>query len=206
LSSGNKYLILIVFLFSIILYSCGGKNSENKKKIDYENPQVVLQQAQSVLGNNVKFAYKGTFDNDSKIEIAAGIEVQNSKEWGIKFALLKMEDGNLTQTYISPLLNGSFNQCLFQKIKFPMFGYELGYYNSQDYYLGSGGGEVYSYIINFKEGKVYYAHLISGPRRPISLYLSKNIDSKEIKNFFMSNFKRDFPSYSLIDKDIEMKN
>ncbi len=29
--------------------------------------------------------------------------------------------------------------------------YDLIYYNSLDYFLGSGGGEVYSYIIDFNK-------------------------------------------------------
>ncbi len=205
----NRNLFFTVILFSVIFYSCGGKKggeNEGNKKIDFENPQVVLQQAKNVSGNNVEFAYKGKFDDDSNIEIAAGLEVQNSKEWGIKFELLKMKDGTLKKTFESPLLNGSFRKCLFQKIKFPMFNYELVYYNSQDYYLGSQGGEIYSYIVNFKEGRIYYAHLISGPGRPISVFLSKNIDVPGIKNFFMSIFKKDFPSFTVVDKDFELKN
>ncbi len=205
----NKYIFLIAVFCSVVFYSCGGKKSgenEGNKKIDFEDPQVVLQQAKNILGSNVDYAYKGNFDNDSKIEIAAGSEVQNTKEWGIKFELLKMKDGILVKTFESPLLNGSFRKCLFQKIKFPMFNYELVYYNSQDYYLGSGGGEVYSYIINYKEEKIYYAHLITGPGRPISVYLSKNIDVPGIKNFFMSIFKKDFPSFTVIDKDINLKD
>jgi len=203
----NKYFFIVAILFSLILNSCGGKkSSKNENKVDFENPQVVMQQAENVLGNNVKYAYKGKFDDDSNIEIAAGLEVQNSKEWGIKFVLLKMENGSLVKAYESPLFNGSFRECLFQKIKFPMFDYELVYYNSQDYYLGSGGGEIYSYIVNYKEGKTYYAHLISASNRPISVFLSKNIEVQEIKNFFMSNFKRDFPSFTVVDKDIELKN
>ena len=203
----NKYIFIIAILLSFILNSCGGKSDKNgNDKVDFENPQVVLQQAKDVLGNNVKYAYKGKFDDDSNIEIAAGLEVQNSKVWGIKFVLLKMENGSLVKAYESPLFNGSFKECLFQKIKFPMFDYELVYYNSQDYYLGSGGGEIFSYIVNYQEGKTYYAHLISGPNRPISVFLSKNIEVREIKNFFVSNFKRDFPSFTVVDKDIELKN
>ena len=86
----NRNLFFTVILFSVIFYSCGGKKggeNEGNKKIDFENPQVVLQQAKNVSGNNVEFAYKGKFDDDSNIEIAAGLEVQNSKEWGIKFEM-----------------------------------------------------------------------------------------------------------------------
>jgi hypothetical protein len=204
----NKKVLFPFFLILPLLISCGGKNtdtSESSQKIDYENPQFVIQQVKKTLGDNVKFAYKGRYNRDSVIEIAAGTEIQNPKEWGIKFLLLKSDSHNLINIFQTPLLNGSFNKCLVQKIKFPMFDYELIYYNSQDYFLGSGGGEVYSYLINFNEGKIYFAHLVDQPGKPASLFLSENIDINEVKSFFISNFKRDYPEVKVVTKDIVLK-
>jgi hypothetical protein len=198
----------VFFLILPLLISCGEKNTGNSDpslKTDYENPQFVIQQAKKTLGDNVKFAYKGIYNKDSVTEIAAGTEIQNPKEWGIKFLLLKLDGRNLITTYQTALLNGSFNKCLVQKIKFPMFDYELIYYNSQDYFLGSGGGEVYSYLINYNEGKTYFAHLVDEPGKSASLFLSENIDIIEVKNFFISNFKRDYPAVKLIPKDVVLK-
>ena len=204
----NKYLLPLILSLSLIFFSCGGKKQTNQPAInqpDLNNPEVVLQQAKNILGDNVKFAYKGSFDSDSTIEISAGTEIDEQKNYGIRFSLLKQENDQYVSTFQTPLLNGSFKGCLVKKIKFPMFNYELVYYNSQDFYLGSGGGEVFSYIINFKEKKIYYAHFISVPGRPVSLYLSPNIDIPEIKNFFIGNFKRDFSAFKIIDKDVTLK-
>ncbi len=44
---------------------------------------------QKLVGSNVMFAYKGNYDADTSAEIAAGLEINNSKDWGIKFNLLK---------------------------------------------------------------------------------------------------------------------
>ncbi len=191
-----------------MIISCSEKkptSSENLNAIDYENPKAVQQLAKSVVDNDVKFAYKGKFDKDSVIEIAAGTEIKSPKEWGIKFFLLKRTGDQLDIVFQSALLNGSFKDCLVQKIKFPFFDYELIYYNSQNFFLGSGGGEVYSYLVNYNEGKTYYAHLIMETDKPISLYLSDDIDISEVKNFFISNFKRDYPSLHLVSKDIVVK-
>lgn len=204
----NKKIWYTLFFILPLLISCGEKNtdtSESAQKVDYENPQSVIQAANQAVGENVKFAYKGSFNKDTMIEIATGTEVQNAKEWGIKFLLLKLDKNNFTTVYQTPLLNGSFNKCLVQKIKFPMFDYELIYYNSQAYFLGSSGGEVYSYLINYNEGKVYYAHLVDAPGKPASLFLSENIDISEVKSFFISNFKRDYPAVKVISKDIVLK-
>ncbi len=203
----KKYLPYLLFV-AFIFYSCSSKKSkkeQEKTKINFNNPAYVLQQTKKILGNDVKFAYKGNFDGDSAIEVAAGVELRKNKQWGIKFILLKMENDHLKTVFQTSLLNGSFRECLVQKIKFPMFNYELIYYNSQDYFLGSGGGEVYSYIINYKEERAYYAHLVVEPNKPVSLYLSDNIDVPGIKSFFISDFKRDFHSFKIVSKDLVLK-
>ena len=204
----DKKLFCIFLLALPLLAACNDKNADNTDssiKADYENPEFVVQQAKKALGDNVKFAYKGKFNKDSVIEVSAGTEIQNPKEWGIKFYLLELKGDNIITAFQTPLLNGSFNKCLVQKIKFPMFDYELIYYNSQGYFLGSGGGEVYSYLVNFNEGKTYYAHLVDEPGKQVSLFLSENIDFNEVKSFFTSNFKRDYPTLKVVNKDIVLK-
>ena len=106
-------------------------------------------------------------------------------------------------TFQTNLLKGSFKESLTKKIKFPAYDYELIYYNSQDYFLGSGGGEIFSYIINFKNQKTFYAHLFL-EKEKISLFLSNNIDNSEIKNFFIANFKRDYPNLQIVSKDVNI--
>jgi hypothetical protein len=205
----NKKLIFSIFLFLPLLISCGEKNSdspETSQKTDYDNPQTVVQEAIKVVGDDVKFAYKGRYNKDTVVEIAAGTEVQSPKEWGIKFLLLKSDGNKLAAVFQTPLLNGSFKKCLVQKIKFPMFDYELVYYNSQAFFLGSGGGEVYSYLVNFNDSKTYYAHLVDLPGKPASLFLSENMDVDEVKSFFISNFKRDYPALKVVSKDIVLKD
>jgi hypothetical protein len=195
-------------LLSVIFFSCGKnkKGQENAEtNIDYSNPLVAAQQAQKYLDANVMFAAKGKFDRDTVLEIVAGTEMNDSTEPGIKFALLKKSDEGLEKVYETGMLNGSFKDGLVKRIKFPAFGYELVYYNSQDYYLGSGGGEVYSYIINFNKEKAYYAHLVIEKERPASLYLSDNIDVPELKTFFISIFRKDHPSLQIVAKDVVLK-
>ncbi len=203
----NRYSIFIALVFSLIFVSCSGKksNQTDDQTVDWGNPQVVLQKAKEVLGPNVSFAYNGRFDMDTVVEIAAGVETQSPKEWGIKFILLKMEGDQLKIAFQTKLLNGSFKQCLVQKIKFPFFDHELIYYNSQDYFLGSGGGEVYSYLVNFNQKETYYAHLVTEQGKPISLFLSDNIDIPQVKGFFTSVFKRDYPSLKVVSKDVVLK-
>lgn len=204
----NKKIFPPLILFFLIFYSCGEKKQDTnlaELNKNYNDPSYVLTQAKNILGNDVKETFKGRFDRDSVIEVIAGTEISNEKEWGIRFYFLKMKNGELTKTWQTDLLQGSFKGSLCDKIKFPSFDHELVYYNSKDYFLGSGGGEVFTYIINFQDNKTYYAHLIDERGKPVSLFVSDNIDVPEIHNFFVSIFKRDYPALKLVDKDIQLK-
>src|SRR5690606_12417407 len=197
---------IISMIFLTFLISCGEKEPEyTEVKPDFNNQDFVLEQAKKTLGDNVEFAYSGLFDSDSVLDVSAGTEIVNKDIWGIKFFLLKINNEKLETEYESDLLEGSFNECLIQKIKFPSFPYELIYYNSLDYYLGSGGGEVFSYIVDLNEKEIFYAHLIAEPDQPVSLFLSENITNNDVKNLFISNFKRDYPTLKVVTSDVDLK-
>lgn len=196
--------IIICILTALLFYSCTEKKEEASPVKDYDDPAVALNEAKSILGPDTKFAYKGMFDKDSVIEIAAGTEISQKNEWGIKFQFLKQKDKKFHKVFETDLLNGSFKESITKKIKFPSFDYELIYYNSSDYFLGSGIGEVFSYIVDFKESKIYYAHLIQN--RGISLFLSENMENSNIKSFFISLFRKDYPDLKLISEDIDLMN
>jgi len=204
----NKKILSVVILLSLVLFSCGGnKSKEERAKLEnsYNDPSFVLSQAKRVLGDSVLTAFKGRFDQDSVIEVVAGTEISNKSEWGIRFYFLKLQGDDLVKVAQTALLQGSFKGSLCNKIKFPSFNHELIYYNSRDYFLGSAGGEIFSYIINFQENKTYYAHLVADENKPNVLFISENIDVPEIKNFFILNFKRDYPKISLSSKDVRLK-
>ena len=200
----NKTVKSLVFLFVFALIFGCGKTEEKKVNEEpvknFNDPSVMMSESQKVLGNNTKMAYSGKFEDESKDEIVAGVEIDTKDELGIKFALLKITGNKLMKGYETGLLNGSITDGYISKIKLPPNNYEYLYYNSQDYYVGSGGGEVFSYIIDFKLGKVYYAHLIIEPK-VISLFLSPDIENQETKDFFIKNFRKDYPSFTVVSKD-----
>jgi hypothetical protein len=208
----NKKILLtilqiVLFISGITLSSCG--NNEEKpaaSAVNLDNPKVLKEEINKILGENTQVTFTGLFDNDKTTEIIAGTEVVTEKVWGIKFSLIKRNNNKLTKGFQTKLLEGSFKESLVNKIKFPSFDYELIYYNSRDYYMGSGGGEVFSYVIDFENKETFYAHLVVEPEKPVYLYLSDNINSPEIKNFFISNFKRDYSSPTLVAKDIDLED
>lgn len=200
-----KFLIFVLIFILISLPSCSTKKQGEKPIISITDSLAVNKEAKKLLGDDLRFITTGDFAGDSLLEVAAGIEIVENNNWGIRFILLDIDDNKLVKKYETNLLDGSFKESFVQKIKLPKFDHELIYYNSQDYFWGSGGGEVFSYIIDFNKQETYYAHLFSESRRQVELFLSKNIVEPELKNFFVSVFKKDYPDLKLSSEDVTLE-
>ena len=183
---------MVLFLFWGII-SCSDKE-EKIPVLDFENKVQVLDIVKKHYNKETQVAFGGLFDETGKQYIAAGYEINNSDEWGIKFEFLEKSG--------TELLDGSFKESFVDKIQFSSIDYDLVYYNSQGYFMGSGGGEVFSYIVDFENKQVYYAHLVVEPGSSTSLFISENTQNKELINFFTLTFKKDHPTLKIVEDDI----
>ena len=198
----NKtFHLLFIFTLIFIVFGCKKSNEPPPHNL-FENEQLVAKTAKDLVGPNVSFTTSGYFESDTLKSIVAGVEVSENNIYGIKFYLISWIDGEFKIKYSTNVLNGSFVQCLVNKIKFSDFDTELIYYNSKNYFMGNGGGDVYSHVIDLKKLKVYSAHLSVISEGRVSLDLSQNIDNPMIKNFFISYFRRDYPNLRLVERAI----
>lgn len=191
---------MILFLLLGII-SCSDKE-EKIPVLDFENKVQVLDIVKKHYNKETQVAFGGLFDETGKQYIAAGYEINNSDEWGIKFEFLEKSGNEFNSKYETELLDGSFKESFVDKIQFSSIDYDLVYYNSQGYFMGSGGGEVFSYIIDFENKQVYYAHLVVEPGSSNSLFISENTQNKELINFFTLTFKKDHPTLKIVEDDI----
>ena len=192
----HKFFGTIFFL--LLFYSCGDKI----KQVNFDDPRAVRNVANKLLEDNIKFSAAGYFSSDSARSIVAGTESSGPDQFGISFSLIDFVDDELNVVYTTGILNGSFDKCVVDKMKFSKEKNELIYYNSKDYYLGSGGGDVYLYMISFESREVYSAHLIVDRSVGVSLYLSDNIVDQSMKQFIISYFKKDYYSLRIVNSDV----
>ena len=198
----NKTIIQLLIIIPLLLIGGCKKSYEPPPHNLFENEQLVLKTAKDLVGENVSFTTSGHFESDTLKSIVAGVEVSTKNEWGIKFYLISWSEGEFKIKYQTSVLNGSFVQCLVNKIKFSDFDNELIYYNSKSYFLGNASGDIYSHVIDMKKQKVYSAHLSVITEGRVSLDLSQNIDDPMLKTFFISYFRRDYPNLRLVEKAI----
>lgn len=210
ISTAGKTIFIIIV--SITVLACGDSDSGDKK-IKVLSPDSaasfqksrILEFAKHKLGD-IKFYEFGNFQPDSTFGLVAGTELASDTSFGIRFHFIKRENREFKIVYESPLLDGSFNEAITRKIKVGSTEYDLLYYSSQDYFMGSGGGEIYSYIIDLSLEQVYYAHFITVKEKPTSLYLSPNISSESIREFFILNFRKDYPDLNIVNRDYSLEN
>ena len=185
----------------ILLTGCQKKASDQipvnaKPFYDYNT---LLHKAKNLLNAEDGLVLLGNFKGDTTQQAAAVINV-NKIEEKISFNLIEIKDTIFEKKFETQPLQGSLKGCKVAKINLPGVGNDLIYYNSQIYFMGSNSGEVYSYLIDFKIQKTYYAHFVSEPRRPEYLYISEK-DNPEIRKYFIDIFRKDYPAFKIIPKD-----
>lgn len=159
-----------------------------------------MSKLKEATGKDIKFYLRGNFASDSANNIAAGTEVMNKKEWGIKFYLFKTSKDSLQKIYETALLEGSFKESKVDKMSLPDSNHDYLYYNSLNYFMGSAGGEVLAYIIDLQGEKIYYAHLVSEPDGKVNLFISHG-GNPVVSSFFKDLFKKDYPTLKITSKD-----
>ncbi len=188
----------------LFIITCNEKEKTiPEEKVDISTPEAALKEARKVLGNDTQIALTGNFGGDSTREFAAGTEVNKPDKWGIQFHLLKKDGNTFQDAFSTDLLKGSFTGAFVGKEKLQSEKFDMIYYNSLDYFMGSGGGEVFTYLVDFNNKITYYAHLFIEQGKSISLFLSGNV-TPEIKNFFLSVFKKDYPNLKIVGKDVDL--
>jgi hypothetical protein len=165
-----------------------------------DNSEELIKGLNTILNSEVNFALKGNFTGDSTQQVVTGTEILTKKVWGIKFHSFELKDNKPEKEIDTKLLDGSFKDCKVDKVNIPGIDHDLVYYNSLNYFMGSDGGEIFTYIIDFKDQKTYYAHLVVEPGKPVSLFLSIN-NNQEIYLYITSSFKKDFPNFKIVPKD-----
>jgi hypothetical protein len=201
-------LLAFTLLTSIFLLSCDSEKKISEEEIFVKRisePENALEFLNSKLPVPVEYAVTGYFQNVDSLQICGVKEIISSKEWGIKFSLYNFTADTATLVYETPLLDGAVKEKNIKTIKIDSLGVQLLSYSSGDYFLGSGGGEVYFYLTDFSKQTIYYAHLILLRNKPVSLFLSPNIEDPAIKDYIINLFKTDYEDLVVVTKDIQLK-
>jgi hypothetical protein len=185
----------------IVIAGCEKKASDqapiNSKP--FYNYNTLSMKVKLLLKGEDGIVLMGNFKGDTAQQAAALIDVDKRQE-KISFNLIEIKDTIFEKKFETEPLQGALKGCKFEKVNLPGAANDFVYYNSQIYFIGSSSGEVFAYLIDFKTQKTYYAHLVSEPRKPDYLYISE-VENKEIRNYFIDDFRKDYPAFKITSKD-----
>lgn len=200
----NKIISISLIFSFILLMNCSGKKEKQIPKFNFEDKNQVLEIVKNYFDKDISKVFIGNFDNSNQLSVVACAEKMDSINWGIKFYHLSQNNDQIESKYETEILLGSLKESMIDKIKIANKPFELIYYNSLNFFMGSGGGEIYSYIIDFNEKQLYYAHFVDDVEYPSSLFISDNTKDLKLRNFIISNFKRDYPNLKIVEKEIKL--
>ncbi len=200
----NKIICLSFIISLLLLINCSGKKEKPIPKFNFEDKNQVLEIVKNHFDKDISMVFIGNFDNSNQLSVVACAEKMDSINWGIKFYHLFQNNNQIENKYETEILSGSLKESMIDKIKIADKPFELIYYNSLNFFMGSGGGEIYSYIIDFNEKQLYYAHFVDDIEYPASLFISDNAKDLKLRNFIIANFKRDYPNLKIVEKEIKL--
>lgn len=140
-----------------------------------------------------KNAFYRPFNESEIYGVACTEEVNTIAEWGIRFVLLKPVSDSIEVVYKSSVLEGSLSEAVLKSVRINNFNYDFLYYNSGAYFIGSGGGDVYLYMVDFNMQVIYQVYGEVTSNGSLVLHLSGNIP-EEIKDFFISELRAEYSS------------
>lgn len=170
---------------------------------DYlKDNQTLLAHLKKNFDLQTEVALYSQFDTNSSKEILAIKETKPSKtdKWGLKIQLLSKDSLKKKDEVFLPEMATTGSICSTQRLD--SLSYDLFYYNSGSFYIGSSGGEIFAYLVDFPQKQTYYAHLTISPNKPVVLFFSKNCSEQKMKDFFINLFKPDYPELVVVQKDI----
>jgi hypothetical protein len=196
----NRKYYLFVFVYLLTFIAGCGRDKE--QKVNFDDEISIRNLASTLIEGNIKFVASGYFSSETGKSVVAGSESLERDKPGISFSLIDKVEDEFEVVYNTGILEGSFEKCVVDKIKFSSEPGELIYYNSKDFYIGSGGGDVFLYLVNMVKKEIYYAHLIVNRASGASLFLSDSTGDPMIRKFFVSYFRKDYGSLRIIENDI----
>ncbi len=188
-------------MFMLLAYTGCDRRSEENSGTPQNTGNKELDFLQQNYNRNIKWAMAGDFLYDTSDLFSAAEEVDTGGVWGIKFYLFDPNAIPLVPLFESKVYDGSLEDSEVKSIVVDNETYL--WYDSGDYFLGTSGGEEYSYIVDFRKKKVIEGHTIVQDEGDVKLYISPNAEPA-LREYMISVIREDFPELQTVRKDIKI--
>lgn len=137
-------------------------------------------------------------------EYAVLRDAKNGRDVGIIISICSVKQGTVTINYETPIVDGAVKHSIFQKVNVPGVTDTLLYYDSGDFFMGSGSGELYAYIIQPKEVSFLKAHLFIDGDTPPKVFIPDTPKTKVLRGYLFNKLRDQFPGLKFAAKDVSI--
>lgn len=211
LSNPARRLLFFSFLiFLCSVYSCNENKVDNQteqeigdslsvSRITYIKSRTAVKLNAKALG--VLF---GNFLDSTKSTCAILLKMESKdlKNLSLAFidtALINSENFVL---YVTEPLEGDPENTELTSVTITGSKQSFLYFNTGDFLMGTGGGEVYHYLIDAAKEQIYPAHFIADKTNGFGLYLPPISRAAEIREFFHTKVSKQYSPLSTLKRDI----
>jgi hypothetical protein len=145
---------------------------------------------------------QGHFISTDKDEYAVLFESKLGHDIGVAVSVCTISQNAVAVEYSSPVVDGALKQATFQQVVLPGVSDTALYYDSGDFFMGSGSGEVYVYVIFPKTNTIVKGHLFLTGEAPPRLFVPESTTATAVRTYIFNKFKDQYPGLKFAQKDI----
>lgn len=197
------HLVLFVIVIAVCS-SCGDADKKQQRQvvatmIPYEQEDSLLLYCREHIHQDIELVLTGEFDGVNGLDVVTGRMVNKKGQIGVVFAFHTTTDTSMQQYYETDVLEGILSEAEVQPFSLATTGYDYLHYNTGAYFLGSGSGEIFTYLVDVPRKQIYSAHLVVNPDKEITLEISPNTNDMSLHSYFEMSFRRDYPELKIIE-------
>lgn len=208
----NPVHLLLSISFSILFFFAGCEKKDtptvDKNSVNQDSLSLFHAKISSLLNEKYQASItkivEGKFDNSGKILFACFLKKKTNAE-RILFIIF-LDSSTIKKTggivYKTPLLEGDPDAIQMTQFPSDSSAVNLIYFDTGDYLMGTGGGEIFYYIIDCSNKQTYSAHFIADKERGFNLYIASGY-KPWINKVFLDKAKSNYSPIKLLKKDIE---
>lgn len=201
-----KMLLPICVLPLLVMSGCGkGDKSEGQLVVFKTDAEKIIEFVNNAYHCKEAKVLKGMYKPNYDL-YAVVYEINSGTDFGIKFMLAHLHADSVIVDYTSNLVDGAVNQSVFETVKIPGANYDMAYYSSSDYFMGSGGGEMFTYVIDFNTSSIGYGHMFISVGGVPNFYIPATVKGQNIREYLIGRIKSDFSDIKVVSQDYKFVN
>ncbi|MCE1188092.1 MAG: hypothetical protein LWX56_03040 [Ignavibacteria bacterium] len=162
----------------------------------------MLNKLSEAAGYKVLSYHQGHFIDSVTVSFACIGEVDSKGIKNVQITFVSLgSDSSFRNIFACKPFEANPGQLEIFTTKLENSSYDCLYFDSGDYYVGTGGGEVYQFIADARQRIVYRTHFVFSKEQRPGVYFYAECKTEEIRKLFLNHLRNDYPEVTILRTD-----